>query len=228
MMADNDRGRLQPHPLILSCLLGRELAIRHRVADNFTDLLEANQGVSSFAMTNRGLKIELPIVSIEDTGEIGAIMNFRVEKAEEENGFKFFGIYLWKGSDGTFARSRPLTLFMTDSIVGNVTYTTIYIAEPPLVENSLKSRPDWVPFLITHNTERGQKYVLTEKLPLYSGDYGDHFEQGVYFIGLSRKVLVQRHSCLDAQLLHKNLQYCSAFTMAKACGRKYSFGEIQI
>ena len=148
-------------------------------------------------------------------------MNFRVEKAEEENGFKFFGIYLWKGSDGTFARSRPLTLFMTDSIVGNVTYTTIYIAEPPLVENSLKSRPDWVPFLITHNTERGQKYVLTEKLPLYSGDYGDHFEQGVIL-----QWTIEKSSGAAALLF--NLQYCSAFTMAKACGRKYSFGEIQI
>tara|TARA_R110002060_G_scaffold51507_6_gene62498 strand:- start:924 stop:2621 length:1698 start_codon:yes stop_codon:yes gene_type:complete len=156
-----------------------EGATRHRVADNFAGLLEANQGVSSFAMTNRGLRIELPMVSIEDTGEVGAIMNFRVEKAEEEDGFKFFGIYLWKASDGTYTRSRPWTLFMTDSIVGSITYTTLYITEPPLVENSLKSRPGRVPFLITHNTESGQEFVLTEKLSLYSGDYGDHFEQDI-------------------------------------------------
>jgi hypothetical protein len=154
-------------------------AVRVRVADTFYGLVEANQGVSSFEMTNRGLRIELPIVPLEDTGEVGAIMNFRVEKVEEEFGFKFFGIYLWKASDGTYTRSRPRTFFMADSIVENVTYMTIYITEPPIIENSYNSRPVPIPFTITHNTESGQEFVLTEKVSLYSGDYGDRFEQDV-------------------------------------------------
>lgn len=80
-------------------------------------------------------------------------MNFLVDHEDEERQNQFFGIYLEKVDQGTYAQSHPWILFMADSVDKKVSHSIIYITEHPISERSNKLRLDPVPFTITQYRE---------------------------------------------------------------------------